>query len=184
MDVRHKLRDALDFLEPHFGTGSVLLEEFLADDPTIADYDGPADECSILRYAGEMAGHYYYTLCNNEKVKDDAMLSLFQNTASEYAGNCYHAARCSASHYMMRTRKTDQMLDRFIDSALHPERLRPDQKFILAIQPLELAEPLGYILYRRYSASKLGEFARMGLNDALKFLADSAREVLPDSKRF
>jgi hypothetical protein len=184
MDASRYLKDALDFLAPLFGTEKVALEEFLADDPTIAKYDGPADECSILRYAGKMAGHNYYTACNNDRVKDDAILSLLQNTASEYAGNCYHSARCSASHYMMRTRHTDQMLDRFIDSALHPELLRPDQKFILAFQPLELAEPLGYILYRKHGASKLGEFSRMGINDALRFLSDSAREVRPDSKRF
>jgi hypothetical protein len=184
MDVSARLDDAIRFLAPHFRSEPVTLEEFLSPDPTIANYKGPNEDCAIINYAGEMAGHQYYTKCNNDQVKDDSILSLLQNTASKYAGNAYHAARCSAMHYSLRTHNTDLMLSRFIDSALHPELLRPDQKLFNVFQAINLAEPLGRILYKKHGASKLGEFARMGLSDALKFLADSAGEVLPDSKRF
>jgi hypothetical protein len=184
MDVSVKLDDAVRFLAPHFGSEPVALEEFLSPDPAIADYKGPNENCAIINYAGEMAGHYYYTKCNNDQVKDDSILALVQNTTSKYAGNAYHAARCSAMHYSLRTHNTDVMLNRFIDTALHPELLRPDQKLFNAFQAVNLAEPLGYMLFKKYGASKLGEFARMGANDALKFLTDSAGEVLSDSKRF
>ncbi len=184
MDVSAKLDDAIRFLAPHFRSEPVALEEFLSPDPAIADYKGPNADCAIINYAGEMGGHYYYTQCNNGQVKDDSILALLQNTASKYAGNAYHAARCSAMHYSLRTRNTDVMLSRFIDSALQPGLLRPDQKLFNAFQAVNLAEPLGYMLFKKYGASKLGEFARMGLNDALKFLADSAGEVLPGHKRF
>jgi hypothetical protein len=184
MDVSAKLDDALRFLAPHFGSEPVVLGEFLSADPTIANYQGPNEDCAIFYYAGEMAGHHFYTKCNNDRVKDDSILALLQNTASKYAGNAYHASRCTAMHYSLRTHNTDVMLGRFIDTALHPELLRDDQKLFNVFQAINLAEPLGRILYKKHGASKLGEFARMGINDALRFLTDSAGEVLPDSKRF
>jgi hypothetical protein len=178
MDVRPQLKDALDTLAPLFNTDRVSIDEFLKDDMTIANFEGPDDKCITLQYAGEMAGHYFYTKCNNGRVKDDSILALLQNTASKFAGSAYHYRRCNASHYSIMTRNTEEKLRQFIDRMLHPERLSPEEKMYLAIQPLELAEPLAHILFRKYSASKLGEFARMNTDEALKLLIASADEAV------
>ena len=178
MDVKAQLRDALDFLAPLFKTESPTLDDFLKDDPTIVDFKGPFDACSVLNYAGEMAGHYFYIKCNDDKVKDDHMVALLQNTASKLAAKAYHSLRCNATHYMLRTGKTDQKLREFIDSVYHQEKLSPVQKLYLAFQPLEIAEPIAHIIFRRYGSRMLGDFARMGTDEAMRLIKVSVKEAV------
>jgi hypothetical protein len=114
---------------------------------------------------------------------DPDICDLLDRTGSEYAMQAYHAKKCGCN---MET-NADNLIALLRQFSVLWQKLYapPNQKnksvrthVQLIISACDAGSAFGQVLFRQYGTSKLGEYARMTIPQAVEFLNEVAKEYL------
>ncbi len=176
MDVSAQLKDAVEFLAPLFNDSTASIDELLEPDQSIAEYPYENTQCNIINYAGENAGHYLVYKHNNEKFSADEDSGWFLVLAGRmYAGKMYHDKKCGCNQKKLEyPQNMKPLLESFISMIQVPTKNLARFLAVNVVGMAAMADVFGYLMYKHYGNTKLGEYARMDAKQAMRFLEHTA----------
>jgi len=187
MGVKDVLQDALQYLAPFYSTKRLTLEDLFKCDPEIAGELRGLERKSAHKqivYAGTQAGSLLVMTHNKSFDEADLdIMDLLDHTGSEYAMQAYHAKKCGCN-FEMNTDNINGLLKQFsmLWQKLYASPNQKNKSFRTRVQMIisscDAGTAFGQVLFKWYGTSKLGEYARMTIPQALQFLNEVAEEYL------
>jgi hypothetical protein len=182
--IRRTFQQALDYLDPLFGPKKHTLDDlFLEGDweDMQDDIDGKPDHayghekfkrtgaCGLVLLAGNNVGGNLLFEYNENKFEEHKDLTLFLcSVGASYSKYVFHASLCQQTCDKPNLKPIPKMLRAYVPKP--GKRVSPELSNVALVGTIDSC---GYVLSRHYGPNMLRTYARMSVNEAMKFIRES-----------